>query len=93
MAQTRIRLGVGLLAACFSVLTRHRWAQVPKSAAVAPAPSTSVVSIEQPDANAPATSCRASWIATPRLRSVLALDPALLAISPISRRIPPWSAS
>lgn len=79
MAQTRIRLGLGVLAACLSVLPPSPgWAQGVKSAAVA-VPSPPVAALEQPDAQRTRDEMsRLLERYPPALRGVLALDPGLL---------------
>src|SRR5579863_10402293 len=73
MARIGIRqvLGVGILGACVSLLPSSIWAQGPKS--------TTVVTVEQPDAQR--TKDELSRLLEhypPSLRNVLALDPGLL---------------
>jgi hypothetical protein len=79
MARTRIRLGLGILAACaVSFLASPGWAQGPKNAAI-PVPSPSVVTVEQPDAQRTRDELsRLLERYPPALRGVLALDPSLL---------------
>ena len=74
----RIR-GLGVLGACAGVLlTSPGWAQGPKSASEA-APSASIVTIEQPDAQRTREELsRLLEHYPPALRGVLALDPGLL---------------
>ena len=81
MARMRIGrvLGLGMLVACFGVsLPSPGWAQGPKSTAAA-APSGSVVTIEQPDAQRTKDElARLLEHYPPSLKNVLAFDPSLL---------------